>query len=127
MGIFRICYENVARCEVDVGVGFVVGECAVSLVVVGAANVADALKRFPPDGLIALQQDVDVDVFAVHLEQLLVALHGIDERIVDIQVVAIYGDASEWLLSEIVRAHVLHRFFDERMQRADALIVVDCS
>ena len=103
VGVFGEGYEDVAGMESVVIVGWFVGEGKIFLLVIGSSDIFNRGSGFDADCLLALKEDVDIDVFAVHFERLRVFASGIDNVVINKHVISIKYISAKWELLKVLR------------------------
>ena len=103
VGVFGEGYEDVAGMESVVIVGWFVGEGKIFLLVIGSSDIFNRGSGFDADCLLALKEDVDIDVFAVHFERLRVFASGIDNVVINKHVISINYISAKWELLKVLR------------------------
>ena len=90
-------------------------ESAVGFGIVGLCLVRAVLDSFPTDGLLAFEEDVDIDILTVHLKHLLVGCYALGVDVVDEEVVALQLYASARSIEQVVRLHVVEHGLEQRV------------
>ena len=78
-------------------------ECKIFLLVIGSSDIFNRGSGFDADCLLALKEDVDIDVFAVHFERLRVFASGIDNVVINKHVISINYISAKWELLKVLR------------------------
>jgi hypothetical protein len=115
MGVFGIYDAKFAFFELHVKRGFVVAECAVAVGAIFFGIVFDVFDGSPADLFVAVEQDVHVDVFAVHFEGLLCGVGAVDVKVHDEKVVAFHVNTAKGKGVEVGFAYKIEELFVERM------------
>ena len=124
MRVFRPSHEELAGLQADVSRRLVVIEGAVSLGIVRLALIRQGFQRFPADGFFAFQEDVDVDIIAVNLQDLLRSRDAGRIYIINIKAVAVDFDTAAFRMQQIVCLHVIEELLEQRMKRFDTIAMV---
>jgi hypothetical protein len=105
----------------------VVAEGAVAVGVVVLSVVVDVFEWFPTDSFRAVEEDVNVDILAVHFKGLSILVSTLNVVVHDKDVIAVDSDFSLWEFVKVIVQNEVEQRFELRVERESTLSVLECS